>query len=55
MAAGTPHARYALVDDASGRWEAQFRSVEYPWEVAARFAEGVGRDDVAGALRTGLN
>ena len=55
MAAGTPHARYALVDDASGDWQAEFRSVEYPWDTAAAFAEGFGRPDVAHALRTGLN
>ncbi|AEV85209.1 metallophosphoesterase [Actinoplanes sp. SE50] len=55
MAAGSPHARYAVVDDASGRWEAQLRAVEYPWEVAAGFAEGFGRPDVARALRTGRN
>jgi predicted phosphodiesterase len=55
MAAGTPHARYALVDDASGRWEAEFRSVEYPWEKAAEMAESFGRPDVAQALRTGHN
>jgi predicted phosphodiesterase len=55
VAAGTPHARYAVVDDASGGWTADFRSVEYPWETAARFAEGFGRPDVARALRTGLN
>ena len=55
MAAGTPHARYALVDNASGQWEAEFRSVEYPWEKAAELAEGFGRQDVAKALRTGQN
>jgi predicted phosphodiesterase len=55
MAAGSPHARYALVDDASGRWEADFRSVTYPWERAARLADGFGRADVAKALRTGRN
>lgn len=55
MAAGSPHARYALVDDVSGRWEAEFRAVEYPWEQAARFAESFGRPDVAEALRTGKN
>ncbi|WP_460806655.1 hypothetical protein [Micromonospora zhanjiangensis] len=55
MAAGTPHARYALLDDATGRWEVQFRSVEYPWERAAGFAERLGRPDVARALRTGRN
>jgi predicted phosphodiesterase len=55
MAAGSPHARYALVDDATGQWEAEFRSVAYPWERAAAFAESFGRPDVAGALRTGRN
>lgn len=55
MAAGTPHARYALVADVSGRWEAEFGSVEYPWEKAAELAEGFGRPDVAKALRTGRN
>lgn len=55
MAAGRPHAAYALVDDASGQWEAELRAVEYPWEDAAKFAEGFGRPDVAQALRTGRN
>ena len=55
MAAGSPHARYAVVDDASGDWAADFRQVEYPWAAAAEFAEGFGRPDVARALRTGLN
>lgn len=55
MAAGRPHAAYALVDDASGRWEATFHTVEYPWDEAAAFAEGFGRPDVAQALRTGRN
>ncbi|GAA4606866.1 putative phosphodiesterase [Actinoplanes octamycinicus] len=55
MAAGTPHARYALVDDASGDWEVVWRQVEYPWDKAAAFAEGFGRPDVAAALRTGRN
>ncbi|BCJ48101.1 DNA methylase [Actinoplanes ianthinogenes] len=55
MAAGTPHARYALVDDVSGRWEVTFRQVEYPWEAAAGCAESFGRPDVAAALRTGRN
>ena len=55
MAAGSPHARYALADDSSGRWVADFRSVEYPWEQAALLAEGFARTDVAKALRTGRN
>lgn len=55
VAAGSPHARYALVDDASGEWTAEFRAVEYPWEQAAECAEGFGRPDVARVLRTGRN
>ncbi len=53
MEAGTPHARYAVVDDESGRWRAEMRTVAYDWELAARTAEGNGRPDVAHALRTG--
>jgi predicted phosphodiesterase len=51
--AGSPHARYAIVDDASGRWEVEFFAVDYPWDDAARAARSVGRDDVARALETG--
>jgi predicted phosphodiesterase len=53
MEAGTPHARYAVVDDTSGRWEVSFESVEYDWEAAARIAESNSRADIAIALRTG--
>jgi predicted phosphodiesterase len=53
MEAGTPHARYAVVDDSSGRWEAEFHAVDYDWERSATIAEANGRTDVARALRTG--
>jgi predicted phosphodiesterase len=53
MEAGSPHARYAIVDDSSGRWQVAMRSVEYPWESAAAVAERQGRPDVAHALRSG--
>ena len=53
MAAGSPHARYAVVTDTTGRWQADLRAVEYDWEQAARIAEGNARPDVARALRTG--
>ncbi|MEV6346756.1 metallophosphoesterase family protein [Actinoplanes sp. NPDC051851] len=53
MEAGTPHARYAVVDDASGKWVASFHSVDYPWERAAERALGYGRPDVAAMFRTG--
>ena len=51
--AGTPHARYAVVDDATGRWQAEMRAVTYDWQLAARTAEDNDRPDVARALRTG--
>jgi predicted phosphodiesterase len=53
MEAGTPHARYAVVDDSGGRWNATFRAVEYPWNRAAEIAEANARPDVARAVRTG--
>jgi hypothetical protein len=53
MEAGTPHARYAVVDDASGQWRAEFRAVDYDWDAAAAIAGANGRPDVAGPLRTG--
>jgi predicted phosphodiesterase len=53
MEAGTPHARYAVVDDRSGRWTAEFRAVAYEWDGAAALAEANGRPEIARALRTG--
>jgi diadenosine tetraphosphatase ApaH/serine/threonine PP2A family protein phosphatase len=53
MEAGTPHARYAVIDDATGVWEASFRQVAYDWERAALIAEANDRPDVARAVRTG--
>lgn len=53
MEAGTPHARYAIVDDASGEWAVSFHGVDYDWDRAAAVAEGNARPDVARALRTG--
>ncbi|WP_229074827.1 metallophosphoesterase [Actinoplanes sp. DH11] len=53
MEAGSPHARYAVVDDVSGVWRVEFRQVAYDWEAAAVRARGFGRADVAFALRHG--
>ncbi|WP_432534914.1 metallophosphoesterase family protein [Kineococcus arenarius] len=53
MEAGTPHARYALLQDSADRWEVTFRAVEYDWEQAGRIAEANDRPDIARALRTG--
>ena len=54
MEAGTPHARYAVVDDDdAGQWKVVFRAVTYDWEHAADLAESNSRSDVARALRNG--
>jgi predicted phosphodiesterase len=50
---GSPHARWALLDDAGGAWRVELRCVPYDWESAASQAERNGRGDWADALRTG--
>ncbi len=50
---GSPHARYALIDDGGPGWRCELRQVDYDWEAAARQAEANGRGDWADALRTG--
>jgi hypothetical protein len=52
--AGFPHARYSIVEDSSGDWLTEPRSVSYDWELSAHYAEVNGRPDVAHALRTGV-
>ena len=49
----SPHARYAVVSDESGDWEASFYMIAYDWEQAARDADANDRQDWAKALRTG--
>lgn len=51
--AGTPHARYALIEQQASGWHVALRAVPYDWESAARQAERNGRADWAFALRTG--
>lgn len=51
--AGTPHARYTIVDDSGGSWRADPRLVDYDHERAARAAKANGRPEVAHVLRTG--
>lgn len=54
MENGTPHARYAIVeDDDQGRWSAQFYQVAYEWEAAAQLALANGRPDWVTPLRSG--
>jgi len=50
---GSPHARYALVEQRGEAWSAELIAVDYEWEAAARDALGNGRADWAVALRTG--
>ena len=51
--AGSPHARYAIVEKQSGCWRTEFLSVAYDWEKEALLAEKRERADWAHALRTG--
>ena len=51
--AGSPHARYAVVDDVSGSWTAELLAVDYDWEAAAGMADRQDFTDVGRALRTG--
>lgn len=53
MEAGTPHARYATVDNETGRWVANFHRVDDDCDGTAQIADRNGRSDVARTLRTG--
>lgn len=53
MEAGTPHARYAIIDNQSGRWEVEFHKVDYPWDNAAELARSNNRPGISHALLTG--
>jgi len=50
---GSPHARYAIVEQTGTRWNVEFFEIEYDWERAATLAEQRGRADWAHALRSG--
>jgi predicted phosphodiesterase len=51
--AGSPHARWALVERTAAGWQAQLRCTAYDWAAAARKAEAEGRGEWADVLRTG--
>ena len=53
MEAGSPYARYAVVERSDEGWSAELVSVVYDWNGAAADAEANGRADHAHALRTG--
>jgi diadenosine tetraphosphatase ApaH/serine/threonine PP2A family protein phosphatase len=52
--AGSPHARYLVMDQTSAGWRFDFRAVVYDWDGAAALARSKRRDDWARALATGF-
>ncbi len=50
---GSPHARYAILDDQSGAWSVEHRAIAYDWAVASARAAANGRPEWAMALATG--
>jgi predicted phosphodiesterase len=53
MEAGTPHARFALLEQTRGAWRVEFHAIPYDWHAAAAQAARHGRDDWAQALAHG--
>jgi len=53
MEAGSPHARYALIEKQHGAWRVEHIAVAYDWNAAARMAEANGRPDRARWISTG--
>jgi putative phosphoesterase len=53
MATGTPHAKYAIVSNESGRWTSEHLSIPYNWDTAAALAIDNGRPDWVFPLTTG--
>jgi predicted phosphodiesterase len=51
--AGSPHARWALLERAGAGWHARLCATPYDWGAAARRAAANGRGDWADALLTG--
>lgn len=50
---GTPDASYAILDNATGQWQATFRHVPYDNQAMAALARANGRAEWASALATG--
>ena len=53
MQAGSPHARYAVLNRHAQDWEVELVALHYPWDEAADAARRNGRDDWAGWITTG--
>jgi predicted phosphodiesterase len=53
MHTGSPHARYAILEQEGSGWKAEIVAVAYDWNRSADLAEAHGRPDWARWLRTG--
>lgn len=53
METGSPHARYAVIEEFAGAWRVSLRAIAYDWERAARMAAENGREDWSGPVGTG--
>ena len=51
--AGSPHARYAILDRIQDTWKVQHLAIPYDWNAAASTARANGRLDWAHAIATG--
>jgi predicted phosphodiesterase len=51
--AGSPHARFALLEQTRGTWRVEFHALPYDWHAAAAEAARHGHDDWAQALAHG--
>ncbi|OPZ00761.1 metallophosphoesterase [Bradyrhizobium sacchari] len=51
--AGTPHARYAILELANGAWQVTFRQIAYDHEAMAALARRNGQPELGHALATG--
>jgi predicted phosphodiesterase len=52
--AGSPHARYAIVEKLNNQWSTEMIALTYDWDMMASIAQARDRLDWARALRTGL-
>lgn len=52
--AGSPHARYAMMELKNGTWQVEILAIAYDWQHAATEARRNGRPDWEYALRTGF-
>ena len=53
MESGSPHARYAILEEGAAGWTVEHVAVPYDWEAAAGAARRNGRPDWVDWLRTG--